>query len=413
MGFWQWINKIFRPISSKKTNKEIGSHLYADIPCGHQHSKASIIEDIASSLDNEKTSSLKSNRLAALKKEYEQLCIKLQSLEERTNEAKAESVIKLGELPRLSYDNTIRLGIFTPLSLKPIPTMNELKEVRKAEEKFQIKIKEQEVTKHLGLASDYIGIGDYEKAHLALSAAGNLINTIEKPEIEHRYMNLSKLLIRKDEEAKILKRAKISEERKNKKKAKEERKRLLFNIQHKNTHLKSGYKITINDFVNHGISHLYHFTSKANLKSIIEYGGLYARAYHSKVGISVNDKIPDSAVRNVNEVDVPNYICLSICKEHYMAREQFDKGVNVCVLKISIDVVKYYSTYFTDRDISEESIRIGRECYDTTNINFEATKNEHLTSADIDYSQKFATVLVDGFIPLSMIENIDNPIILK
>lgn len=413
MGFWQWINKIFRPISSKKTNKEIGGRLYADIPCDHQHSEDSITEDIDSSFDNEKTFSLKSNRLAALKKEYEQLCIKLQSLEERTKEAKAESVIKLGELPRLSYDNTIRLGIFTPLSLKPIPTMNELKEARKAEEKFQIKIKEQEVTKHLGLASDYIGVGDYAKAHEELLIAGKIIHTIEKPEIEHRYMNLSKLLIRKDEESKILKRAKISEERKNKKKAKEERKRLLFNIQHKNTHLKSGYKITINDFVNHGISHLYHFTSKANLKSIIDHGGLYARAYHSKVGISVEDEIPDPIIGSIFEVDIPNYICLSVCKEHYMARKQFDDGVDVCILKISLDVVKYYSTYFTDKDISEENIRIGRECHDTTNIHFEAVKNDNLTVTDIDYSQKFATVLVDGFIPLSMIENIDNPIKLK
>ena len=413
MIFWKWLHTIFGKISSKTTIEETIKHGQCSEPSQPQKKDEATscgqhVEDAQIS----NSSLLVAERLALLKSEYKQLCAKLYDAEKKFNQNNVGNLCELPELPQYTSDK-ICIRTFTPFTLIDFPNMALIKEARKEEEIYQIKLKEQEVTKHLGLASDYIGVGDCVKAHEELIIAARIIHAIDKPDIEHRYNNLSNALIRKENEYRILKRAKIAQDRKNKKKEKEEKKRLLFNIQHKNTRFKSGCKIAINDFIAHGIPHLYHFTSKANLKSIIDHGGLYARAYHSKVGISVEDEIPDPIIGSIFEVDIPNYICLSVCKEHYMARKQFDDGVDVCILKISLDVVKYYSTYFTDKDISEENIRIGRECHDTTNINFEAVKNDNLTVTDIDYSQKFATVLVDGFIPLSMIENIDNPIKLK
>ena len=411
MKFREWLHTIFGKISSKKSIGENIEYGQTKHPLDTQVKDELI--DIKPIMEAESSlSSQELDRLVSLKSEYNRLCARLNEVEEQYNQDNTLQLHELSELPRFSYDK-ICVRKFTPLAMKNFPNMMNLKKARKEEERYQTKIKEQEVTKHLGLASDYIGVGDCVKAHEELLIVERILHTIDKPEVEHRYSNLSKQLLRKEEECKMIKREKISEERRNKQREKEEKRRLLYNIQHKNTRWKSGYKIALNDFVDHGISYLYHFTSKANLKSIIEHGGLYAKAYHSKIGIKVLDKMPNNIIGNVHGVDVSDYICLSVCKEHYMAREQFESGVDICVLKINIDVVKYYNTYFADKDVSEENIRIGRECQDTNKINFDAIKNEHLTNTDFDYSQKFATVLVEAFIPLCLIENIDNPLRLK
>ena len=54
--------------------------------------------------------------------------------------------------------------------------------------------------------------------------------------------------------------------------------------------------------------------------------------------------------------------------------------------------------------------------YDETSadyINFDAINDDNMAEDDINYVKRFAEVLVDSFIPLDMIENIDNPIKLK
>lgn len=408
MTFWDWIKSKIKNSSYVPTNEDRVTHTMQ---------QPTLLATPRNEIDLEKESSeareFVIENLPKLKQEYERLCKVLEHIKQTSDDNSKAVLASLPELPNLSYSSTF-VKVYTPPTLDSLPTMVILREERLEAEKYQRMMHEQEVTKRLGMVSDYIGIGDYVKAHEILDAAGKLINTIENRDVELRYTNLSKTLIRREEEEKILKREKRSEERKRKKKEKEEKQKLINFLQSKNSRCKVGHMIALQDFNDNGIAYLYHFTSKANLKSISKNGGLYARAYHSKLGITVKDSVPeDKLAKNNSVINFSEYISLSICKEHYMAREQFEAGVNVCILKIRTDVVEYYNTYFTDRDTSNERYRIGNEYQDTEYINFDAVKDDNLTIDDINYAQKYAEVLVDTFIPIGLIENIDNPIKLK
>lgn len=408
MALRDWFTRIFTKSSSDKSGEE-GTMYVQPEPDTQSH----ITQEPINETYPLQIKEVDFDNLPKLKQEYERLCKALEHIKKTSDDNSKAVLASLPELPKLSYSST-SVKVYTPPTLDLLPTMVTLREERLEAERYQRMMHEQEVTKRLGMVSDYIGIGDYVKAHEILDAAGKLINTIENKDVELRYTNLSKTLIRREEEEKILKREKRSEERKRKKKEKEEKQKFISFLQNKNSRCKVGHMIALQDFNDNGIAYLYHFTSKANLKSISKNGGLYARAYHGKLGITVKDSVPDAKLsKNNSVINFSEYISLSICKEHYMAREQFEAGVDVCILKIRTDVVEYYNTYFTDRDTSNERYRIGNGYQDTEYINFDAVKDDNLTIDDINYAQKYAEVLVDTFIPIGLIENIDNPIKLK
>ena len=408
MAFWDWIKNKIKNSSLVPTNEDRGTHTMHQ-PSSLDTPRNEIWFEKESLNDRE----FVPNNLSKLKQEYERLCKVLEHIKKTSDDNSKAVLASLPELPTLSYSST-SVKVYTPPTLDSLPTMVTLREERLEVERYQRMMHEQEVTKRLGMVSDYIGVGDYVKAHEVLDAAGKLINTIENKDVELRYTKLSKTLIRREEEEKILKREKRSEERKRKKKEKEEKQKFINFLQSKNSRCKVGHMIALQDFNDNGIAYLYHFTSKKNLKSISKNGGLYARAYHSRLDITVKDSLPEARlVKNNNTINFSEYISLSICKEHYLAREQFDAGVDVCILKIRTDVVEYYNTYFTDRDTSNDRFRIGNGYQDTDYINFDAVKDDNLTIDDINYAQKYAEVLVDTFIPIGLIENIDNPIKLK
>ena len=408
MALRDWFTRIFTKSSSDKSGEEGTMYVQPEPDTQSQITQEPINETYPLQIKE-----VDFDNLPKLKQEYERLCKVLEHIKKTSDDNSKAVLASLPELPKLSYSST-SVKVYTPPTLDLLPTMVTLREERLEAERYQRMMDEQEVTKRLGMVSDYIGIGDYVKAHEILDAAGKLINTIENKDVELRYTNLSKTLIRREEEEKILKREKRSEDRKRKKKEKEEKQKFISFLQNKNSRCKVGHMIALQDFNDNGIAYLYHFTSKANLKSISKNGGLYARAYHGKLGITVKDSVPDAKLsKNNSVINFSEYISLSICKEHYMAREQFEAGVDVCILKIRTDVVEYYNTYFTDRDTSNERYRIGNGYQDTEYINFDAVKDDNLTIDDINYAQKYAEVLVDTFIPIGLIENIDNPIKLK
>lgn len=401
MNLIGWFKKIFtKPQGSVEIQKRL-YEVHHDFMPEHKVMRNDIIKE-------------ELNSLSLLKQEYERLCSVIRSLEEVATEYANRTLTTIPELPHDFSNKRKTVNIYNPPKLASLPTMTGLKRARIEEELYQLKIKEQEVTKYLGMANDYIGAGDFEKAHEVLEIAKLTINTVESTAIELRLKELSKTLHRKETDAKMLKREKRLEERRKKKKAAEEKYRFLKCVQTKNMHNKTGAMIALRDFSDNGIAYLYHFTSKANLKSIRKHGGLYARTYHSRLGIIVKDDFqPTRQAKPNNAIDFSEYISLSVCKEHYLAREMYDAGIDVCILKISTDVVMYYNTYFTDRDTSNERYKIGKGIHDTSFIDFNAVKDDNLLPNDVGYIKKYAEVLVDSFIPISLIENIDNPIIVK
>ena len=88
-------------------------------------------------------------------------------------------------------------------------------------------------------------------------------------------------------------------------------------------------------------------------------------------------------------------------------------GVDLGVLRIIKNKMKFYNTQFADRDTSSGRYRMGNDYSDADYINFDAINDDNLMEGDINYEKRFAEVLVDSYIPLDMIENIDNPIKFK
>ena len=353
--------------------------------------------------------------LPTLKQEYERLSKRLEYLVSKQVVVKSAP---LPLLPTLSYNEGAQQPLirkFTAMELEGILTMEGIKKARIEEEIHNLKLKNQEVTIHLGKASDYMGEGDFAKAADELALAATLIQSLEKSaDIERRHKEIQRQLLKRQAESSMLQREKKAQEKQRKKREKEEKLKWKIRLENKNGTIKPGYHIILNDLSDNGIAHFYHFTSRKNLKSIKQHGGLIARAYHPKLGISVYDPVPEEKrQKQIEHINFSEYISLSLCKEHYLAKEMFDAGADVCILKIKTDVVQYYNTQFADRDTSSERYRMGNSYSDADYINFDVINDDHMAEDDINYVKRFAEVLVDSFIPLDMIENIDNPIKLK
>ena len=410
MSFWNWIkSKISNTATSLAKSKGEGEP-YIQLETAGQ---AQLRPRISFWRDSKGAMTEMNGNLQILKREYERLCLILDCIKKSDVNSNDAILLTLPELPRFSYENS-SVKIYIPPNLDLLQTMALIKKNRVEEAKYQHMMKVQEITKRLSMVSDYIGMEDYVKAHDVLEAVGRRINTIDSRDVGFRYAQLSKVLKNKIIEREKLKQYEFIEEQRRVKNEKEEKQKIMDFVLTQNSRRKVGDFIVLRDFCENGIACLYHFTNKANIKSIREKGGLYASAYHSKLGIIAKKSVhPVRSTKNNDVINFSEYVSLSICKEHYMAAELFDAGVDICILKISTEVVGYYNTYFTDRDTSNEELRIGKEFQDTDYINFNAVKDDKLTPHDVNYSQKFAEVLVKAFIPLNLIQNIDNPIKLK
>ena len=408
MAFRDWIQKVFRREDSISAQRNEHEHL--DSPsqpiAPQKKAKSQDIVPVQQDLFND---------LPALQQEYKRLCDRLEQLRSKQTEIKAASIPSLPALSYVEGSHQPRIRVFTARKLEGILTMDGIKEARIEEELYNQKLKNQEVTIHLGKASDYIGEGDYAKAAEELALASTLLQSLEKSaDIERRHKEMERQLLKKQADNKMLQRERKAQEKQRKKLEREEKKKWRERIEKRNGTIKPGYHIILNDLSDNGIAYFYHFTSKKNIKSIKQNGGLIARAYHSKLGITVYDEVPgDKREKQTAHINFPEYISLSLCKEHFLAKEMFDFGVDVCVLKIKTDVVKFYNTQFADRDTSSGRYRMGNDYSDADYINFDAINDDNLMEGDINYEKRFAEVLVDSYIPLDMIENIDNPIKFK
>lgn len=408
MAFRDWIQKVFRREDTISAQKNEHEHL--DSPsqtiAPQKKAKSQDIVPVQQDLFND---------LPALQQEYKRLCDRLEQLLSKQTDIKAASIPSLPALSYVEGSHQPCIRVFTARKLEGILTMEGIKEARIEEELHNIKLKNQEVTIHLGKASDYMGEGDFVRAADELALAATLIQTLEKSaDMERRHKEIQRQLLKRQAENNMIQREKRAQEKQRKKREKEEKLKWKTRLENKNGTIKPGYHIILNDLSDNGIAYFYHFTSRKNLKSIKQHGGLIARAYHSKLGISVYDPVPEEKrQKQIDHINFSEYISLSLCKEHYLAKEMFDAGVDVCILKIKTDVVQYYNTQFADRDTSSERYRMGNSYSDADYINFDAINDDNMAEGDINYVKRFAEVLVDSFIPLDMIENIDNPIKLK
>jgi uncharacterized protein YdcH (DUF465 family) len=161
-----------------------------------------------------------------------------------------------------------------------------------------------------------------------------------------------------------------------------------------------------------GITTLYHFTDRANVKSIKENGGLYSWDYCDRHGITIPSPGGDSLSRDLDKrYSLQDYVRLSFCNDHPMMHVAIkDRRIqNYVILTISLDVCYFNHTQFSDMNATKNGHSHGKELANLRAIHFNAVKqNKQFDLSDDEKPYFQAEVLVKTGIPLKYITNINS-----
>lgn len=161
-----------------------------------------------------------------------------------------------------------------------------------------------------------------------------------------------------------------------------------------------------------GITSLYHFTDRDNLKSIIEHGGLYSWADCEAKNIQIAKPGGDDLSRSLDRRDgLQNFVRVSFTQNHpmmYIAINQ-DRISNPVILKISPEVIYWQNSKFSDRNATRNGANVGGQLDDFKKIHFGSVRQKNHFDLDEDEQQYFqAEILVKNHIPLQYITNIED-----
>jgi len=158
-----------------------------------------------------------------------------------------------------------------------------------------------------------------------------------------------------------------------------------------------------------GITTLYHFTDRANIRSIKERGGLFSWYYCDNNGIAIPRTGGDTLSRQLDkQYNLHDFVRLSFCNDHPMQRRLQQNGYDLVLLKVKIDVAYFGETRFSDINAADSGHSNGKELKDLKQVNFKATQRNYVRNDDPEFKQHQAEVLVKTWIPLEYITNINN-----
>jgi hypothetical protein len=164
--------------------------------------------------------------------------------------------------------------------------------------------------------------------------------------------------------------------------------------------------------VKNSISTLYHFTAKANLKSIKEYGGLYSWYYCYNNNIHIPHGGGGELSRSLDlRHGVENYVRLCFTRNHPMMYLAINEGriPNPVILEINPEVIFWKSTKFSNKNATRNDVKIGSGLEDFNRIRFDIVKQlNHFNLSEEDKPFYQAEVLVFEKIPIECIKNIND-----
>lgn len=157
-----------------------------------------------------------------------------------------------------------------------------------------------------------------------------------------------------------------------------------------------------------GITCLYHFTSRRNLESIRRHGGIYSWWYLDTHGIAVPCPGGNSLSKELDRYHgLQDYVRLSLCPEHPMAYRLKQAGEEIVVLRISLDVVEFEETLFSDMNATDSRHSHGGSFEDLKRINIQATQRRFVRREDPDFKSLQAEVMPKTFVPSKYILNLN------
>ena len=160
----------------------------------------------------------------------------------------------------------------------------------------------------------------------------------------------------------------------------------------------------------HGISKLYHFTDRDNLKSIIDCGGLLSWADADDKGVVIPKPGGGDLSRNLDSASgLQHYARVSFTRNHPMMYVAMSDGriTNPVILEIDTRVIAESDCIFADRNATKTGCRLGSSIDDFKAIHFSSVLQKTHFDLDDDERPFFqAEVLIKNFIPLKFITNI-------
>lgn len=159
-----------------------------------------------------------------------------------------------------------------------------------------------------------------------------------------------------------------------------------------------------------GIRCFYHFTDINNVASIKKYGGLFSWEYCKKNGIEIPYPGGDETSRSLDmRHGLQDYVRLSFCNDHPMTYRLKQNGRQLVLLRIGLKAAVLRNTLFSNMNATDNEHSSGPRMLDLQKVNMDAVK-ETFVRRDSEYFKPHqAEVLVKTFVPLDLIENIDNP----
>lgn len=161
-----------------------------------------------------------------------------------------------------------------------------------------------------------------------------------------------------------------------------------------------------------GITHLYHFTDRENLESIIRNGGLYSWADCEEKNITIAKPGGNQGSRSLDSRDnLQRYVRVSFVRQHPMMYRamQEERISNPVILEIDPEVIYWEDAMYADRNATKNDAKVGGGLEDFQAIHFPSVKvNKHFDLAPEEQMFFQAEVLVKNFIPLKYITNINH-----
>ncbi|GAP72610.1 hypothetical protein SAMD00024442_37_18 [Candidatus Symbiothrix dinenymphae] len=161
-----------------------------------------------------------------------------------------------------------------------------------------------------------------------------------------------------------------------------------------------------------GITTLYHFTDRTNIKSIKEHGGLYSWHYCDNNGIEIPFAGGGTLSRQLDrQYNLQDYVRVSFTQNHPMMFVAKNEGriQNPVILTISLDVCNFAHTRFADMNATKTGHSQGQNIEDLKRIHFRTVKlPNHFDLNDFEKPYFQAEILVKTWIPIEFITNINN-----
>jgi hypothetical protein len=160
------------------------------------------------------------------------------------------------------------------------------------------------------------------------------------------------------------------------------------------------------------INTLFHFTDKANLKSIKKHGGLYSWQHCISNKIHIPSPGGNELSRNLDKnKGLEDYVRVSFTRNHPMMFVEHTRDKNNIILEIDSEIAYLKSTLYSDVNANRNSAIIGKDLSDLKRIRFDLFKYpNHFKLSEDDRPYYQAEILVKNHIPSKYIKNLNQVI---